>query len=167
MTGKQIVALFCLVILVTASVSVGTANLFLMWIGKPYMSQFANISQRQAAMERLMNLSRIASVDITAYSPTKRETDGDPWVNAAMRTPKAGDVAVSRDLYKEGWVLGKKIFVECTDVSEARMGQCGIFEIADVMNSRWTKRIDIFFPSTKRAWHHGVKYNRVVALLEL
>ena len=98
---------------------------------------------------------KIKELTLTAYSPTVKECGPNPTVTASMTKVRPGIVAVSRDLFDQGWVFGKKVYVK---------GH-GVFEIADLMSRRHTERIDIFFPSTKDARRFGVQ-QATVALLE-
>ena len=93
---------------------------------------------------------------VTAYTPSTDECDMDPNITASMQKVRPGTVAVSRDLFNQGWVFGKKIYIE----------GYGIFEITDLMNKRWIERIDIVMFSKKEAKKFGVK-QRKVALLNL
>ena len=67
---------------------------------------------------------------------------------------RPGIIAVSRDLFDQGWVFGKKVYIK---------GH-GVYEIADLMSKRYTDRMDIFFPETKDARQFGIK-QMTVALL--
>lgn len=102
-----------------------------------------------------LNDAKIKDLTITAYSPTTEECGEDPFTTASMRTVRPGFVAVSRDLFEQGWKFGKKVYVK---------GH-GVFEIADLMGKRHTKRLDIFIPDTKEALRFGKK-QLTVALLE-
>jgi len=105
--------------------------------------------------DRLNRMKRAKDVTITAYTPTKRECDNDPLVTASMRKVRLGTVAVSRDLFAEGWVFGMKIYI---------WGH-GIFEINDLMNARYLDRVDIFMWDKAKAKKFG-KRRAKVALLE-
>ncbi len=96
----------------------------------------------------------VKEVTVTAYSPTVEECGPDPQNTASMGKPRPGIVAVSRDLFDEGWVFGKKVYVK---------GH-GIYEIADLMSSRYTQRMDIFFPDTNQARQFGKKQITVALL---
>lgn len=87
---------------------------------------------------------------ITAYSDDSKETDFDPDITAIMEGPVSGwTCAVSKDLI--GW-LGARIYIE----------NIGIKRVNDVMNGRWSKRIDIFIGDKKKAQKFGKKTARVV-----
>jgi 3D (Asp-Asp-Asp) domain-containing protein len=91
----------------------------------------------------------IAIVTVTAYVP---DTFTLP---ASTRTIKSGQVAVSRDLFSQGWVFGKKIYIE----------SLGIYEINDLMAKDIKKTIDIVMFSNTQAVDFGVKKNLLAALL--
>jgi 3D (Asp-Asp-Asp) domain-containing protein len=74
-----------------------------------------------------------------------------------MRYPKIGTVAVSRDLFQQGWVFGRQIYIE---------GH-GVYTIQDLMNARWENRIDIVLGSSKAAIQFGKKLDVTVALLTI
>ena len=108
------------------------------------------LARQVAELEKM----RIKDVTVTAYSPTAAQCDSDPHVTASMVRVRPGIVAVSRDLFEQGWVFGKKVYVK---------GH-GIFEIADLMHKRHTQRMDIFFPDTESARQFGVKQVQVALL---
>lgn len=117
------------------------------------------LNDYQTKIQRLEFESRLLSVMdliVTAYTPTEKECDADPDTTAAMLKPRLGMVAVSRDLFEEGWVFGKKVYIE----------GLGIFKIGDLMNKRWEKRIDIVMLDEKQALNFGLK-QKSVALLDL
>ena len=124
------------------------------------------ISQRMLHLEQMAGV-QIEHVTVTAYSPRVRETDDTPYITASNLRVAEGTVAVSRDLWRGGWAFGKKVFIECAPGEkgrkEAKAGLCGIFIIRDVMNQRFTKRMDIFIHSTRKARAAG-KRSRVVVL---
>ena len=101
----------------------------------------------------------IREMTITAYSPSKRQTQGDPFVTASTERVSIEslhgihNVAVSRDLLKqftEGAVLeyGDSIFIE--------------FIVLDTMNARYTNRVDIFFRNKELAFLFGSQKRRVI-----
>lgn len=70
-------------------------------------------------------------VTLTAYSPSREETDSTPNETAILEKPVPGwTCAVSRDLLD---YLGKKVYI---------FGH-GIYEINDLMNQRYKRRIDL------------------------
>lgn len=104
--------------------------------------------------DRLNRMKRAKEVTITAYTPTKEECDNDPLVTASMRKVRLGTVAVSRDLFAEGWVFGMKIYI---------WGH-GIFEINDLMNARYLDRVDIFMWDKVKAKKFGKKVAKATLL---
>ncbi|GAB6059071.1 3D domain-containing protein [Desulfonatronum parangueonense] len=91
---------------------------------------------------------------LSAYTARKEECNDDIENTAIMQRPKPGwTVAVSRDL--RGW-LGKRVYVE----------GFGIRMVSDLMNSRYTKAIDILVPDVDEALEIGVRENVFVTLIE-
>lgn len=97
---------------------------------------------------------QVMDVTVTAYNPTTDQCDSDPLVAASMRKVREGTVAVSRDLFDRGWVFGKKIRIE----------GLGIFEINDLMNARFSKRIDVFMWDEDQARSFGKRVSRAALL---
>ncbi|MFC1855243.1 hypothetical protein ACFL2A_01695 [Thermodesulfobacteriota bacterium] len=93
-------------------------------------------------------------VDVTAYSPTKRETDSTPFTTASNKRVQEGYIAISRDL-EQYLSFGDKVFIK----------DIGIFEVQDRMNRRWKKRVDLFFFDTKEARIFG-KVKKEMWILE-
>lgn len=89
---------------------------------------------------------------ITAYSPSIDQTDSTPHITAFQTRVKAGGVAVSRDLFQQGWTFGKRVYIE---------GE-GVFVINDLMHPRWIGRIDLFRWNREDAIKFGLKKRRVV-----
>ncbi len=89
---------------------------------------------------------RSVPVTITAYTSTVWQCDETPYVTASMHGVRNGVLAVSRDLIDEmGLYFGKRVFIP---------GH-GIFEVRDLMNRRWTKRVDIWHEDIEVARHFG------------
>lgn len=108
-------------------------------------------------LQKAVNASnQVVKVTVTAYNPVEEQTDSDPLIAASMRKVREGTVAVSRDLFDQGWVFGKKIRIE----------GLGIFEINDLMNKRYTKRVDVFMWDEAEARKFG-KRTIKAALLSL
>lgn len=97
----------------------------------------------------------VVKATVTAYSPCVNETDSTPNITAFMKKVQPGGIAVSRDLLRSGWTPGKRVYIE----------GYGIFKINDIMNSRWEKRFDIFYPTKQMALNFGVKENIAVVLI--
>lgn len=95
-------------------------------------------------------------VTVTAYSPRESETDDTPYTTAFMQKVKPGQIAVSRDLFNDGWIAGKSVYID----------QIGVFVIADLMHPRKKKHLDVFFNSTNEAIEFGIKKSKAI-LLEL
>lgn len=85
-------------------------------------------------------------VTLTAYSPSREETDKTPDKTAILEKPIPGKTcAVSRDLLD---YLGKKVYI---------LGY-GVFEVNDLMNRRYKRRIDLCM-GKKEAIEFGKKEN--------
>lgn len=98
-------------------------------------------------LQESIKIKDVKKITVTAYSPRKIETDSTPYVTASMERVSHGSVAVSRDLFAEGWVFGSRVYIE----------GYGIYRINDLMNGRFTNAIDIFFWDTKKAKYFGRK----------
>jgi len=88
-------------------------------------------------------------VDISAYTASVDECDSTPYVTADGTLSTVGRVAVSRDLLKNGIAHGSRIYIP----------KQGVFIVADSLNSRFTKRIDIMMGNKKAAKLFGLKEN--------
>ena len=89
---------------------------------------------------------------ITAYSNEVSQTDSTPNQTAILEKPKAGwTCAVSHDLKQ---YLGNKIYVY----------GYGVFKVNDLMNKRYTKRIDLFMGKSQ-AIEFGRKDNVTVVFI--
>ncbi len=93
----------------------------------------------------IQNIRRKRLVHVTAYSPRENETDSSPFFTASNRRVRHGIVAVSRDLFDEGWVFGRKIYIK----------SLGIFTIDDLMATSKKNQVDIFMFDTEQALLFG------------
>jgi 3D (Asp-Asp-Asp) domain-containing protein len=146
-----------LFVMITALVGFAAHGSAKLEASKYYVSRIETMhEERQQLVRQLAELNdiKIMEVTLTAYSPTVEECGPDPFTTASMTKVRPGIVAVSRDLYEQGWVFGKKVYVK---------GH-GVFEIADLMSKRHTQRMDIFFPSTEDARQFGIKQTTVALL---
>ena len=110
----------------------------------------------QVVSAQRQDTPRVLELEVTAYTPTVRECNEEPLVAASMRKVRLGTVAVSRDLFEQGWVFGKKVYIQ----------GYGIFEINDLMNRRFESSMDVFMWEQERAREFGRKRLKV-ALLEI
>ena len=93
-----------------------------------------------------------ATCEVTAYTARKQETNNDNTNTATMEKPKPGyTCAVSRDLLQ--W-LGGTIYIE----------GLGVWKVNDLMNKRFTNRIDLCVGTVKYARELGLKELNVVFL---
>lgn len=107
-------------------------------------------------LTRAVSVPNVLNVTVTAYNPVEEQCDADPLIAASMRKVREGTIAVSRDLFDQGWVFGKKVRIE----------GLGIFEINDLMNKRFSKRIDIFMWDANKAKQFGKRASKA-ALLDI
>ncbi len=96
-------------------------------------------------------------VTVTAYSPCESETNVNPYETASLLKPRPWTIAVSRDLFDNGWIHGKYVYLD----------QIGRFKILDLMNKRYEKRVDIFFTTKEQAIEFGIKHGIKAALLNI
>jgi 3D (Asp-Asp-Asp) domain-containing protein len=102
----------------------------------------------QEQIDAIVAANGIRKVTVTAYTASLDECDDDPNNTAIMTSPRPGwTVAVSRDLLEDGWGFGRKVWIDGV----------GVREIGDVMNSRWTGRIDVLVGRKKEAKRFGVR----------
>lgn len=105
----------------------------------------------------------ILPITLTAYSPSKAQTDSTPFLTASGYTVSPADLekqlfaAASRDLlvkFTSGAPLdfGSKIYLEIT--------------IIDTMHSRWTNRIDLFVRNQQIAEYIGYQPSRNIIILK-
>ncbi len=83
-------------------------------------------------------------VTATAYTSSKRQTQGDPFIGAFGDSlhPHIQSIAVSRDLYRLGLKKNTPVTIE---------GFQGEFWVKDRMHGRWKNRIDIYMGTDLKA----------------
>jgi 3D (Asp-Asp-Asp) domain-containing protein len=84
-------------------------------------------------------------VTVTSYTSTPQQCDSDPHINASNQYVRPGTIAVSRDLLEQLGGFGSKVVL---------MGY-GTFEVADVMNKRFSNSVDIWMGDRTAALLHG------------
>ncbi|XPV76370.1 MAG: 3D domain-containing protein [Desulfovibrio sp.] len=114
------------------------------------------LAEAKLVQEAMEARKDVLDVVVTAYNAEEDQCDADPFIAASLRRVRPGTIAVSRDLFDAGWVFGKKV----------RIDGIGIFEINDLMNARYEKRIDIFMWDRNQAVSFG-KGSYRAALLEI
>lgn len=92
-------------------------------------------------------------IRISAYTKSRRE-NGNNNLTASGKKPKVGYIAISRDLLKNGWEIGKRVYIE----------NMGIFEIQDKMHMKMKNSIDVYMLSRKAALEFGVQTLEVTLL---
>lgn len=86
------------------------------------------------------------NLEATAYSPTVDQCDDTPFIAASGKFVDDWTIAVSQNMRKDGWGFGK--FVYIPDHNK-------FYKINDVMNKRFTKRVDIFMWDRQEATDFG------------
>jgi 3D (Asp-Asp-Asp) domain-containing protein len=88
-------------------------------------------------------------VTVTAYSAQDaKETNAEFWYTADMSPARVGIIAISRDLQNEvGLKMGQRVLLP----------NYGVFEIRDLMNKRFKRRVDVLMASRKAANLFGIK----------
>lgn len=115
----------------------------------------AHEEKREArTAERIVRPAKVAqaafpaptkAVTVTAYTARPEETDDTPNITANNGRVRPGIVAVSRDLFKAGWVFGKKVYIE----------KMGVYTIDDLMAQTKTGTLDIFMLDHRQAQSFG------------
>jgi 3D (Asp-Asp-Asp) domain-containing protein len=90
----------------------------------------------------------------TSYSNRVCETDSTPNITASNDLVADFTLAVSRDLYEQGWTFGKLVYIE-------ELGE--FVRIQDLMNKRFCRRVDVFNADTEQAIKFGKR--RITAYL--
>ncbi len=89
-------------------------------------------------------------VTVSAYTASVDECDATPHITANQTPSRIGLIAVSRDILDElGIRRGQTV----------ALPPYGVFMVEDVMNERWTRRVDILHVSKKAAKLFGIKKN--------
>ena len=104
---------------------------------------------------------KVLILEATAYTSSVRETDSTPHITATGARTRLGILAVSRDLL-EILPFGTKVRLKDLGTIYGRgKGQFDalfkdiVFVVADVMNARWRKKVDIWFPDRATALRFG------------
>jgi 3D (Asp-Asp-Asp) domain-containing protein len=109
-----------------------------------------------AGIEGLLAQKYQRDVTITSYTASRWETDETPDRTAIMIKPRVGMVAVSRDLFRDGWTFGKRVYIS----------GYGVFTIGDLMAARHKESIDIFVHKRQDALQIGRSMARAVLIYE-
>ena len=97
--------------------------------------------------KQLKEFKRRRTLTVTAYSPRTEETDSTPYTTATNSRVRQGIVAVSRDLFNQGWVFGKRVYIK----------NYGVYVIDDLMADHKKNQVDIFMFDTSKALNFGKK----------
>jgi len=90
------------------------------------------------------------AVTATGYSSSVIETDNTPFITASNTRTRTGIIAMSRDMLtrynpEAPFSFGDVIYIS----------GLGDFVVEDSMNSRWRRRVDVWFPSRTAAFNFG------------
>ena len=124
---------------------------------------FTSVAMGPAPLEAKAPATQSYLVSMTGYNAVPGQTDGDPYTTASGAYSDPDVVAArSRDLADE-LPFGTVIAIEPTDTSAPGCGypqvagQIGYRVVADTMNSRFTKKIDILFNNSDGSGHNPAK----------
>ena len=118
-----------------------------------YHQHYKRIAEERLEIIKKYEAERTQIVTLSHYTRSKDETDSTPNQSAIMTFIRPGfTVAVSHDLK---WMLGHYVYI---------YGK-GVFYAEDLMDERWTKKIDILVNTKKEAYNKGVLKNREVIAL--
>lgn len=99
-------------------------------------------------------------VTMTTYTTSAKQTDSTPFVTASgfkldsINPKKHRIIAISRDL-RDTFDFGDSVYVEAGKYS-------GVYRVHDLMNKRFTKKIDILInPNEKGNKLHGVTIRKL------
>ncbi len=119
---------------------------------KAMVNKLVHLMQQQEHL--IQSLQRGRLLMVTAYSPCVSQTDSTPFITASNQRVRKGIVAVSRDLFRNGWEFGRKVYVK----------DYGVYTIEDLMHRRKRNQIDIFMFDNNEALQFGRKKLQVYLL---
>ena len=90
-------------------------------------------------------------VTLSAYTAREEECDATPELTASLTPSRVGLIAISWDL-RAVFSFGDMVIIP----------PYGVFKVADLMNERWTNRIDILHANIKAAKLFGVQKHRKI-----
>jgi 3D (Asp-Asp-Asp) domain-containing protein len=134
--------------------------LHIFWFQKYYslQDQYNTVIDEQAVDAGILDLVfgeynreniQMDTVSVSAYSPTKDQTDSNPYETASGASTMIGQVAVSRDLLNKGVRFGDTILL---------VG-IGSFIVEDTMAPRWRNKLDVLTSDKKAARLFGLQKN--------
>ncbi len=150
----QITTLICLILIVLFGIFYSAKQK----IVKFSVQQTMNIQKQKInkLQQQLKKYTTPSEVTVYAYNPHINQCDSTPFITASMEKVKPGMVAVSHDLWEQGWTFGKKIYIK----------NIGVFRIADFMNTRHKTSIDIFMWQKKDAIKFGIQQTKACLIVE-
>jgi len=161
----QFIALLFFVITSSAAVSC-----YLNTEVESYTATIVSVLERQVRLDEVL-LQKVQLLDrevkalsaknyviatVTAYTPSIAECDSTPYTTAFLKKVHPRYVAISRDLLKQGWVPGRKVYIE----------GIGIRTIGDLMSPKVKgPHVDVFMWKRRDALKFG-KSKRYVFLIQ-
>lgn len=126
------------------------------------MARKERLKEEAANQEGLGNPQPVQAQDkrtsgvmtVTAYTPFDTTDGAAAGVTASAKPAREGMVAVSRDLFKQGWTFGKRVYVK----------NHGVYVIADLMAQTKRRTVDILMMDVDRALRFGRRSLDVVLL---
>lgn len=167
---KSLIGVLCGVLLAAAIITTtgqpvrkesvaNTANLRIKMMAEDVYRTRAELSRLRGDLAALLSTKYDVEaqhayvVTATAYAPVRAQTDNTPWETATLTRPVEGrTLAVSRDL---GHLLYRWVNI---------IGY-GYRYVEDLMNERFTRRIDFFITDPEEAAAFGVKRNLTVVVV--
>jgi len=112
-------------------------------------------------MAQSVGKPKVLVLEATAYTSSVRETDSAPHITATGARTRLGVLAVSRDLL-EVLPFGTKVRLKDLGTVHGRgKGQFDalfkdiVFVVADVMDARWRRKVDVWLPDRATALRFG------------
>jgi len=102
----------------------------------------AKLKEELLACEERLAAVFSTRVTVTCYNSERAQTDSTPFITAFNWKVRPGIIAVSTDLLEKGYTPGSKVYLK----------NFGVFTVGDIMNDRFTKRVDIWLPKGKRVF---------------
>jgi 3D (Asp-Asp-Asp) domain-containing protein len=102
----------------------------------------ARLKKELANCYQQVDLAVPVRVVVTCYHSEKSQTDSTPFITAFNWRVRPGIIAVSIDLLEQGYIPGSKVYLK----------NFGVFIVGDIMNDRFSNRVDIWIPKNKKAF---------------
>ncbi|MSR85264.1 hypothetical protein EXS71_02410 [Candidatus Uhrbacteria bacterium] len=97
---------------------------------------------------------QIIKVDLTAYTSSVEECDSDPFITADGSTTRDGIIAANFLPFN-------------TKVRIPALFGDKVFEVHDRMNTKFSRRIDVWMEKKSDMWQFGLKRQAIVEIVEM